>query len=211
MQRGTRSRCGPGRREDWNRRYADGEISSGGLPNRVLVAQVEALVPGRALDLACGQGRNAIWLAERGWQVTAVDFSEVGLATAERAAAARGVEIDWVLADLLDYRPPAGAFDLVLILFLQLPGPRRRLVLERAAQAVAPKGTLLLIGHDVLNLTEGYGGPTNPAVLFTPDDIVAELPGLAVERAERVRRSVELEDGEVEAIDALVRATKPGS
>jgi SAM-dependent methyltransferase len=169
------------------------------------------MAPGRALDLACGQGRNAIWLAERGWRVTAVDFSEVGLDTARRLAAARGADIDWVLADLVDYRPPAGAFDLVLTLFLQLPGPRRRLVLERAAQALAPNGTFLLIGHDLLNLTDGYGGPRDPAVLFTPEDIVAELPGLVVERAERIRRTVGLEDGEAEAIDALVRATKPGS
>jgi SAM-dependent methyltransferase len=203
------SRCGLGRREDWNRRYADGEQLWNAQPNRFLVAEVERLPPARALDLACGQGRNAIWLAERGWRVTAVDFSDVGLATAERLAASRGVEVDWVLSDLLEYRPPSESFELVLILYLQLPPAGRQLVLERAAEALSPGGTLLVIGHDLLNLTEGYGGPTNPEVLFTPDVVVDELPGVVIERAERVKRTVARDDGdEVEAIDALVRARK---
>jgi len=98
--------------------------------------------------------------------------------------------------------------DLVAVLYLQLPPEERRLVLERASEALAPGGTLLVVGHDLSNLTEGYGGPTNAAVLFTPDDIVRELPGLVVERAKRVRRPVAVDGGEVEAIDALVRARK---
>jgi SAM-dependent methyltransferase len=205
----TTSRCGAGLREDWNRRYAETEFAWTAEPNRFLVAEAADLAPGRALDLACGEGRNAVWLAERGWRVTAVDFSDVGLATARRLGASRGVAVDWVLADLLEYRPERAAFDLVVILYLQLPAERRRVVLKRAAEAVAPGGTLLVVGHDLLNLTEGHGGPRNAAVLFTPADVVRELSGVEIERAERVRRSVALEEAQVEAIDALVRARKP--
>lgn len=196
------------RREDWDRRWAERELPRT-EPNRFLVAEVEHLAAGRALDLGSGAGRNAVWLAERGWRVTAVDFSDVGMAKARCFAAARGVEVDWVLADLLAYEPPVSAFDLVLYLYVQLPAEERRLVLERAAAAVAPGGMLLVIGHDLLNLTEGWGGPKSPEVLFTPEDIAAELPGLVVERTERVRRPVETEEGVAQAIDALVRASRP--
>ncbi len=196
------------KREDWNRKYASPDFLWSTEPNRFLVAEVEGLSPGRALDLACGEGRNAVWLAQRGWQVTAVDFSEVALAKAKRLAQSRGMDVEWIAADLLDYRPP-GTFDLIADLYLQLPPEERRLVLERASVALAPGGTLLVVGHDLSNLTDGYGGPTDAAVLFTPDDIVRDLPGLVVERSERVRRRIAIDDGEREAIDALVRAKKP--
>ena len=101
-------------REDWDRRYSGRELIWTAEPNRFLVAEASDLEPGRALDLACGEGRNAIWLAERGWRVTGVDFSEVALAKAAQPAASRGVEGEWVAADLVSYRPEPGAFDLVL-------------------------------------------------------------------------------------------------
>jgi SAM-dependent methyltransferase len=153
-------------------------------------------------------GRNAIWLAERGWRVTGVDYSEVALAEARRRAAERGVQVDWVLADVTEWTPPAEAFDLVAVLYLQLPAHERRLVLERAAASLAQGGRIVVLGHDLSNLTEGWGGPSTPEVLFTPQDVAAELAGLAVERAERVVRRVEDEDGVHEAIDALVRARR---
>ena len=198
-------------RDYWDRRYARSDFVWTAEPNRFLVAEVEGLVPGRALDPACGEGRNAVWLAERGWSVTAVDFSEVGLAKAGRLAVARGVEAEWILADLLEYEPPAGAFDLVALLYLQVPAEELRLVLGRAADALTPGGTLLVVGHDLANLTEGYGGPSSPEVLYTPDDVVAGLPGFSVEKAERVRRPVAVDGEEHVAIDALVRAVKPAA
>ena len=118
----------------------------------------------------------------------------------------RDVGVDWVLADVTGWLPPVAAFDLVCVLYLQIPAGERRLVLDRAADALAPGGTMLVLGHDLSNLTEGHGGPDLGGVLYTPDDLVADLAGLAVERAERVIRSVEDEDGLYEAIDALVRA-----
>jgi SAM-dependent methyltransferase len=197
------------RREDWNRRYAGAESLWSAKPNRFLVAEVAGLEPGRALDLACGEGQNAVWLAGLGWEVTAVDYAEVAIAKAIERAAREGVAVDFHADDLLRYRPEARAFDLVLILYLHMPSDGRRLVLERAAAAVAPGGTLVLVGHDLLNLTEGVGGPSDPDLLFTPDDVVAELHGLDVEKAERVLRDVH--DADRPAIDALVRATRAAS
>ena len=196
-------------RERWNRRWAGEErVHASTAPSRFLVAEVAGLRPGAALDLACGAGRNAVWLAEQGWRVTAVDFSGVALRMARSLAAERRVEVEWVEADVLAWTPPARAYDLVCVLYLQLPPGERRTALAGAAAAVRPGGTLLVLGHDLLNLTEGWGGPTQSDVLFTPDDVVAEIDDLRVERAERVRRTVDDPSATREAIDALVRATR---
>ena len=195
--------------QEWDQRYATTDLVWGAGPNRFLVAEVEGLPPGRALDLGCGEGRNAIWLAQRGWQVSGVDFSEAGLDKARHLAVERGVEVTWVRADLLDYQPDHGAFDLVIVMYIQLPAAQLADVMKRAGTALAPGGTLLVVGHDLLNLSEGHGGPQNPEVLFTPADIERDLPGLGIERAERVLRPVTVDGREVTAIDALMRAKKP--
>jgi SAM-dependent methyltransferase len=195
------------KRDDWNRRYAESELLWTAQPNRFLVAEADDLRPGRALDLACGEGRSAIWLAEQGWQATGIDFSEVALEKGRRLAQERGVQVEFLHADLLEYEPPESAFDLVCILYLQVPADERRLVLRRAAAAVAPGGTLLLVAHDTSNLEGGTGGPSDPAVLYTPEEVAVELPGLEIEKAERVLRSVA--GAERPAIDALVRARRP--
>ena len=194
-------------REDWDKHYAGKELVWSARPNRFLVAEASALPPGRALDLACGEGQNAVWLAEGGWQVTGVDYSQVAIAKGRDRAAREGLEVELVCADLLEYDPPKDTFDLVIALFLHLSTGERRRVLSKAVAALAPGGTFLLIGHDLLNLTEGVGGPSNPAVLFTPEDIVGDLPGLEIEKAERVLRDVR--DADRAAIDALVRARRP--
>ncbi len=195
------------RREDWDRKYAEVESLWSAEPNRVLVAEVSDLAPGRALDLACGEARNAIWLAERGWEVVGVDFSPVALERARVRAERAGVDIELACCDLVDYEPERDGFDLVLVLFLHLPPTERRRVLARAAAALRVGGTLLLLGHDSTNMTEGVGGPSDPRVLYTPDDIVAELGALEIEKAERVLR--EVADADRAAIDALVRARRP--
>ena len=194
------------RREEWDRKYSEKELLWSAEPNRFLVAELAGLPPGRALDLACGEGRNAIWLAELGCDVTAVDFSEVAIGKALQIAARRQVDVRFLRADLLEYEPEASAFDLVLVFYLQLPADELDVVLSRAAAAVAPDGVFLLVGHDSSNLTHGSGGPSEPSVLYTPEDIVAALRGLEIEKAERVLRSVE--GAERPAIDALVRARR---
>jgi SAM-dependent methyltransferase len=198
------------KRERWNEKWRERGAGARAEPNRFLVEDVSELPAGRALDLACGAGRNAIWLAERGWRVTGVDYSEVGLEEARRRASERGVDIEWILADLTEWSPPPGAFDLVCVLYLQLPAAERRLVLQHAAEALAPGGAILVVGHDLANLAEGYGGPKSADVLYTAEDLAADLAQLEIERAGRVSRPVEDEDGLHEAVDALLLARRPG-
>lgn len=197
-------------REGWNRRYETSELLWTARPNRFLVSEVEGMRPGSALDLGTGEGRNAVWLAEQGWQVTAVDFSDVGLAKARRLAEERAVEVRWVQADLR-FHHPEGTYDLVVVLYLHLPAEDRGRVHEAAARALRVGGTLLVVGHDRTNLTEGCGGPQDPAILFSPPDVaddVAGVPGIEIVRAEPVTRQVATDSGERKAIDALVRAVR---
>lgn len=197
-------------REDWNARYAQKGLLWSAEPNRRFAAEVGGLRPGRALDLACGEGRNAVWLAERGWRVTGVDFSEVALAKAAELASSRGAEVEWVVADVLEHEPEPRAFDLVALLYLQLTREAILHAVRSAAGAVAPGGTLVVLGHDTTNLTRGHGGPKDASVLYTAEDLVPALGDLVVERAEAVERTVSLPDGETVAIDALVRARRAG-
>ncbi len=194
------------KREDWDRRYSDAENLWSARPNRFLVAEAEGLEPRRALDLACGEGQNAIWLATLGWDVTGVDYSEVAIGKARTRAARDGVGVEFVCADLVEYEPEVGAFDLVVVLYLHIRADERRQVLAKASGALAPGGTFLLIGHDLTNMTDGVGGPSDPSIHCTPDEIASELPGLEIEKAERVFRDVAGADRP--AIDALVRARR---
>jgi SAM-dependent methyltransferase len=195
----------------WDERYAGPELVWGPGPNCFVAAELAALPPGRAIDLGTGEGRNAIWLAERGFTVTAVDFSRAGLARAAGLAAGRGVRVDWVHADLLDYQPTRGGYDLVLIAYIQLPADRLTALARTAAAALAPGGTLLAVGHDRDNLTRGHGGPKDPGVLWTPQLVTAGLAGLTVQQAEQVNRTVPTPDGDRTAVDTLVRAVRPAA
>lgn len=195
------------RREDWDARYAAVENLWATKPNRFLVAEVTELPPGRALDLACGEGQNAIWLATLGWNVTGVDYSEVAIAKARARAAQDGVDVDFLCADLVDYEPEPSAYDLVIVLYLHIPSTYRASVHARASAAVAPAGTFLLVGHDLANRTDGVGGPSDPDILYTADQISRELTGLTIEKATTVLRDVHGEDRD--AIDTLVRARRP--
>src|SRR4051794_8049802 len=190
---------------EWDARYSGSELIWTAEPNRFLVAEVAGLPPGRALDLACGEGRNTVWLASQGWNAVGVDFSGVGLDKGRALAAKRGVDVEFVRADVTTYAPPPAEFDLVVVLYLQLPAVQLRSALRHAATALRPGGTLLAVGHDLTNLTDGYGGPQDAAVLFTPDDVVAALPDLRVVKAERVERPVEPAAGTPTATDALAR------
>jgi 2-polyprenyl-3-methyl-5-hydroxy-6-metoxy-1,4-benzoquinol methylase len=191
---------------DWDARYAGAELVRGAGPNRFVVREFTGRPPGRALDLAAGEGRNALWLAEQGWQVLAVDFSAVAIERAHRLATERGLEVNWVVADVLSAGLPERAFDAVLVAYLHLPAADRAAVLARAAAALAPGGTLLVVGHDRSNLTEGGGGPRDPDLLYTPDEIVDALPSLDIRRAGTVLRPVE--GSPVPARDTLVVATR---
>jgi SAM-dependent methyltransferase len=153
--------------EAWDERYASSDRLWSGAPNAALVSEISDLSPGRALDLGCGEGGDAIWLALHGWQVTAVDISGVALARAASHAADAGVTIDFQKHDLQESFPP-GLFDLVSAQFLHFwEDFDREKILRRAAAAVAPGGTLLIEGHT-------DHGPTD-LHLPTPDEVIASL------------------------------------
>ena len=193
----------------WDELYASTELVWTAEANRFVVGELAGLTAGRALDLGSGEGRNAIWLAERGWQVTAVDFSAVGLAKAAELAARRGATgIRWVEADLREYQPGPAAYELVLLAYVHLQPDEFGALLQTAASALAAGGTLLVIGHDADNIARGHGGPQDPRVLHRVEDVVAALPGLDIQRAEQARRPVMTGDGERTAIDTVVRAQR---
>jgi SAM-dependent methyltransferase len=195
--------------EYWDDRYRALPSVWGAAPNRWVEQELAHLEPGTALDLACGEGRNAIWLSGRGWRVTGVEFSPVALqkaAEAERHTAGTS-QVDWLEADATTYVAPTPV-DLVLICYLQLPAAERRAAVRCAAKSLAPGGTLLVVGHDSRNLTDGTGGPQDSAVLFTAADIEADLAGtgVSVVHGGEVLRPVQ--GAERPAIDALVRVTR---
>ncbi|MEU3458072.1 class I SAM-dependent methyltransferase [Micromonospora sp. NPDC006766] len=195
----------------WDARYAaTPDLVWGAEPNRFVVESVEGLSPGSALDVAAGEGRNTAWLAERGWRVTALDFSPVAVERGRELAARRGVAVEWRVVDVTAYRPVPGSYDLVLISYLHLPAEQLAAVLDSARRALRPGGALVIVGHDRANLTGGTGGPQDPAILLTPEAVVDGLAGLRIQRAETVRRPVPTSDGgSVDALDTVVVAIRP--
>ncbi len=209
----------------WDERYAASELVWSATPNQFVAAELADLAPGRALDLAAGEGRNALWLAERGWDVTAVDFSLVGLdkgrALLERHPGGRDLHVDWVHADVLTYETGPVPYDLALVAYLQLVADERRTAVRRAFGALREGGTFFLVAHDATNIDEGTGGPTDRAVLYSAEEVLADLDGerFEVEVAERVPRLVPPADDAVHthegdasrtAWDALVRLVRTG-
>jgi SAM-dependent methyltransferase len=220
----------------WDERYAATGLVWGGGPNQFVEAELAALPRGKAVDLAAGEGRNAIWLAARGWQVMAVDFSQVALDKGRRLAGpssgsgtssvepgtggavecsgtssvepGTGGAVEWVRADATTW--DGSGLDLAVVAYLQLPAAERRLAMRNAFRALRAGGTFLVVAHDSTNLAEGTGGPQDPAVLYTAEDVLSDLEGEDVEvlRAERVPRVVASADGHGPAgtaWDALVR------
>ena len=188
--------------QTWDERYAAAERVWSSGPNREVEAVVAGWPPGRALDLGAGEGRHALWLAERGWQVTAVDFSAVGIDRGRQEAARRSVDVEWVVADVTEWEPAPGTlFDLVLVAYLHIPQD----VFSRLGQWLAPGGALVVVGHSLRNLTEGVGGPQDPSILHTTDQLRAASDGLEVQRCEEVLRPTDAGD----AIDVVLVARRP--
>jgi 2-polyprenyl-3-methyl-5-hydroxy-6-metoxy-1,4-benzoquinol methylase len=192
----------------WDERYSTSELIWTGRANQFVEAHLGDLEPGTAIDVGAGEGRNAVWLASRGWRVTAVDFSRVGLDKADRLAAEHGVEVSTVCADATTWTPDE-AVDLVVLSYLQLPSDQQHTVLEHAATWLHPGGTLFVIAHDRSNVEHGHGGPPSADVCYTVDDTVAALAGLDITTAEVVERHVDTPDGRKTALDTLVIARRP--
>lgn len=183
----------------WDDRYRSTDRLWSAEPNIFVADRLSDLEPGVGLDLASGEGRNAVWLAERGWDMTAVDFSAV--------AAERGREhsddVEFVVADGLTWEPDR-QFDLVLIAYLHLEEDEFAPLLRRVVTWLAPGGELFMVGHDRSNLEHGVGGPPRPEVLWDVDRIVSWLEALDIVEARVLEREVEGE--ERTARDAVIRA-----
>lgn len=196
----------------WEARYR--EKSAGiwsGKPNDVLVSEVSDMSPGRALDVGCGEGADALWLAARGWQVTGCDISTVALGRAAARADELGLAVDWQHVDLVD-RPPAPAtHDLVTAHFMHLPSPQRESLYRHLAEAVAPGGTLLVAAHHPSDLHTTAGRPHLREMFFTPEDLLAELEldlwEVLVAEA-RPRQAVDPEGRELTIRDTVLRARR---
>ncbi|HEX2903858.1 MAG TPA: class I SAM-dependent methyltransferase [Jatrophihabitans sp.] len=198
---------------DWDKRYSGSELVWSATANQFVISELSGLAPGTALDLACGEGRNAIWLANQGWTVTGADFSAAALAKARelggRLAEPTAAPISWVQADATGEAQALGrdgGYDLVLLAYLQLPATERAAAFRLAVRLLAPGGHLLVVAHDSTNLTEGVGGPQDPSVLYTAADVLAEVAATPsqVLRAERVARPVSVDGEQRTAWDALV-------
>ncbi len=191
----------------WDERYAAQPLVWSAAPNQ-FVTVLGSLPPGRAVDLACGEGRNAIWLASLGWTVTGVDFSAVAIEKARKLSSS----VQWVVGDALTY--DGRGFDLALLAYLQLPADERRTALGNAWRSLVPGGHLFVVAHDSTNLTQGSGGPQDEAVLYTAADVLSDLSGdFEVLHADRVSRVVPAGDdhgGEPDRVawDALVHVVK---
>ncbi|ALG15680.1 hypothetical protein AOZ06_50875 [Kibdelosporangium phytohabitans] len=156
----------------WDDLYREKERWSG-KPNPQLVAEVSGLEPGTALDVGCGEGADAIWLRERGWQVTGVDVSGIALGRARE----RDPEVTWLHLDLVK-DPAPGTYDLVTAHYVHVhPLSDMRVLQQRLADAVAPGGTLLLVGHDQSEMAEAdLNRPDNPDLYFTAESTTSLLP-----------------------------------
>jgi SAM-dependent methyltransferase len=173
------------RAEDWDARYAERQQWSA-EPNPLVAGLLAGLPPGDAVDLAAGEGRHALWLAGRGWRTTAVDFSATGL---DRGRAHAGADrVTWVTADVTAWDAGPASQDLVLVAYLHLPHEEMTAVLRRAVGWLRPGGRLLVLGHDVDNLTGGVGGPQDPAILHSTERLAPVAEQLDVDRLAQVRR-----------------------
>ena len=195
----------------WDERYADSELVWGLEPNRFVRAQCERLPVGRAIDLACGEGRNALWLARMGWKALGVDYSAVAIERArqltERERPSTAVRLTWQVADVTTEPVKPGGYDLALISYLHLPPEQITAVFRNAGHALAPRGHLVIVGHDRRNLREGVSGPQDESRLYDADEIrevLADIPDVVVEVGETVIRPTD--DGD--ALDTLVRARR---
>jgi SAM-dependent methyltransferase len=206
----TESAVDPSVQAEWDRRYADSQQLWSGRPNGALVAEVAGLTPGRVLDVGCGEGADAVWLAGQGWDVTALEVSGVALERAARHAADARVDVRWVHAGLVEASLPAGSFDLVSAQYpalLRTPdaAPERALL-----AAVAPGGVLLLVHHAGMETHQPEDGEFDPADYVWPSMVAALLDDDWVVEVDEVRPRVVPEGGAGahHAEDVVLRARR---
>lgn len=201
----------------WDERYGSAHRVWSGNPNPQLLAEAATLIPGTALDVGAGEGADAIWLAQQGWQVTAADLSSIALGRgrehAEEAGADIAEKITWLHADLGEWESSGPGFDLVSLQFFHLPSAVRVPIYERLAAAVADGGVLLIAGHHPSDLETTARRMPTADPLFTPEQMVAELgDGWKILVAEsRPREAVDPEGETITIHDSVIVAQRTGT
>ncbi|WP_341952089.1 class I SAM-dependent methyltransferase [Salinibacterium sp. TMP30] len=202
-------------REFWEDRYAAKSLSWSGNPNPVLVTEATGLTPGRALDIGCGEGADALWLAQQGWQVTGVDIATNALdkarAHAECVDPAAAARIDWQQHDVTMWAPEPRSFDLVSVQFMHLSKPIIATLFRSLAAAVAPRGTLLIVGHDASDTDEGSHNRAHLAeLMYSADDVLDVIKDemLRIEIAEPRSRHVTSAEGVEIVHDVVVKVSR---
>lgn len=197
---------------EWDARYAEKPRIWSGEPNAALVVEVAGLSPGRVLDVGCGEGADAIWLARNGWRVTALDVSSVALDRAREAAAVEGVEVDWVDSGLLEAHVPEGGFDLVSAFYAPLHRTADHVAERALADAVAPGGTLLVVHHADFHPRQAAEHGSGAVDVLTPEDVSAALDASwRVEVLERRPRPISGGEGAHHKDDVVLRARRVGA
>lgn len=194
----------------WDARYQGDDFVYGTAPNDFLRSQITHLPAGKVLCLAEGEGRNAVFLAEHGFTVTAVDMSSVGLEKARRLAEQRGVAIDTVVADLADFRLERDAWDGIVSIFAHMPPPARRHLHREVVSGLRPGGVFVLEAYRPEQLEYGTGGPPTAELMMSLDDLRVELAGLEIDFAVETTRDVNegtLHHGRGAVVQ--IRASKP--
>ncbi|GAA2472315.1 class I SAM-dependent methyltransferase [Terrabacter carboxydivorans] len=201
----------------WDERYAARDLVWSVEPNRFVAEIIGPLAPGHAIDVAAGEGRNAIWMVEQGWTVVAADYSPVAVERMGSTAADRlgddSGHLTALVADATQEAPGGrGAYDLALLCYLQLPAEEWRQALRAAVEAVRPGGRVVVIGHAGRNLAEGWGGPSDRAVLYDPEEVLERAEGLpvTVEQSGIRERPVDTDEGERVALDTVVVLRREG-
>jgi SAM-dependent methyltransferase len=200
--------------EFWDERYRSADRVWSGKPNPQLVAEAAGQSPGLALDVGCGEGADAIWLAGAGWMVIGADISGIALERAAKHAAetdpAAAARIHWWQADLLTQAPEPGSFDLVSAQFMQLPPDRRVPLFTALAAAVREGGMLLIVGHHPSDLEAGVPRPPMPELFYPPEEIAGLLgDSWTVQACEARPRPATTPDGtEVTVHDTVLTAVR---
>jgi SAM-dependent methyltransferase len=194
--------------EFWDERYASHEHQMwSGRPNGSFAAEVEDLAPGRVLDVGCGEGADAIWLAARGWDVTGVDVSSVAIERARKAADAAGVAVRWVHGSALSVELPGAPYDLVSIQYPALPAEAGDTALQPLLDAVAPGGVLLIIGHHLHpDVVRAHGH--DPDRYLSLDEMRAQVDGRFQVEVHEVRPRIDPPPGAAAVDDVVLRATR---
>lgn len=201
------------RRQMWDERYATKDLVWSAGPNELFAQEIDDLQPGKALDVACGEGRNGLWLAERGWSVTMLDFSAVAIDKARQIAEKRGVKVNALVEDVAVYELPEAEYDLVAVLYLHTQPDERSRWLANVIRSVRPGGTFLYVGHDPSNIEMGVGGPQDVQLLPGISELNQALDGFRIDAAEVRPRNVGSDPGHGSAatgiaLDTFIRAVR---